>query len=252
MVDEPGADLLEHLGLTEYEGTALTKLLELGRTTAPDLAEATGIPKARIYGVLDSLADEGYVKIIPGRPKVYQPKEPADILDRAVENRRQDYESYRESVEDLRSSFLERFQPRYESASEDIRPAEELFYVVDVGRASERETRQLYHDAEREVCVLSKSFAFFEAVEPAVRDALDRGVSVSAILHHPDRVEPEKRERHHEVVSYIRESYPAIDLRYSTEALPWRGTFVDPSPDYSTGRAILATQASIRLASKSG
>ena len=75
MVDEPGADLLEHLGLTEYEGTALTKLLELGRTTAPDLAEATGIPKARIYGVLDSLADEGYVKIIPGRPKVYQPKE---------------------------------------------------------------------------------------------------------------------------------------------------------------------------------
>jgi sugar-specific transcriptional regulator TrmB len=85
MTDAP-VDMLERLGLTEYEQTALAELLALGRTTAPNLAEATGIPKARIYGVLDSLADRGYIEVIPGRPKEYQPKPPEEVLDRAVEN----------------------------------------------------------------------------------------------------------------------------------------------------------------------
>jgi sugar-specific transcriptional regulator TrmB len=242
MTDEPGSQLLERLDLTEYEATALEKLLALGRTTAPDLAEATGIPKARIYGVLDSLADEGYVKIIPGRPKVYQPKPPEDILDRAVENRRQAFESYREEVAEARASFLDHFGPLYESATGDVRPAEELFYVVDVGEASERETRQLYRDATEEVYVLSKSFAFFESVEPAVRDALERGVDVRGILLDPERLEPEKVERHREIVEYIRSEYPGVDLRHSNDQLPWRGTFVDPSMDYSTGKAILLVE----------
>jgi sugar-specific transcriptional regulator TrmB len=239
MTDEAGSQLLDRLDLTEYEATALERLLTLGRTTAPDLAEATGIPKARIYGVLDSLADQGYVKIIPGRPKAYQPKPPEEILDRAIENQRQEYESYREQVEADREQFLDHFQSLYESASEDIRPAEELFHVVDVGEPSERETRQLYRDADSEVYVLSKSFAFFESVEPAVRDALDRGVDVRATLLTPERVEPEKRERQAEIVAYLQNEYPEVELRYSNDQLPWRGTFADPSMDYSTGKAIL-------------
>jgi sugar-specific transcriptional regulator TrmB len=68
MADGDGTDLFDALDLTEYEELALSNLLRLGRTTAPNLAEATGIPKARIYGVLDGLADNGFVKVIPGRP----------------------------------------------------------------------------------------------------------------------------------------------------------------------------------------
>ncbi|TKX52678.1 TrmB family transcriptional regulator, partial [Halorubrum sp. SP9] len=45
---DSGEDLFSLLDLTEYEADALEELLLLGRTTAPDLAEATGIPKARI------------------------------------------------------------------------------------------------------------------------------------------------------------------------------------------------------------
>ncbi|MDY7080895.1 MAG: helix-turn-helix domain-containing protein, partial [Halobacteria archaeon] len=120
MTSEPldSSDFFETLGLKEYE--------------------ATGIPKARIYGVLDSLADQGYVKVIPGRPKEYQSKPPDEILERAKENRRQEYELRRDEIEDMSDDFLDRFQPAYESASEDITPTEELFYVVDVGEASER------------------------------------------------------------------------------------------------------------------
>ena len=78
----------------------------MGRTTAPDSAGAAGMPTARIYGVLDALAEGGYVRMIPGRPKRYGPHEPAAIAERAVENRRHAYERFREDVEAVEEAFV--------------------------------------------------------------------------------------------------------------------------------------------------
>jgi sugar-specific transcriptional regulator TrmB len=235
-------DLLERLGLTEYERTALTELLTLGRTTAPNLAEATGIPKARIYGVLESLAERGYVKVIPGRPKEFQPKSPESILDRATENRRQAYEQFVQDVEGARADFLAEFQPRFETASEAITPTEELFHVVDVGEASERETRRLYHAAEREVRVITKSLEYLDAIEVALDDALAREIDVSVLFLHPDLLEDDNRPIQADIVRRVHESYPAVRTRFATEKLPWRGTIADPSMDYETGTAIFLVE----------
>ncbi|WP_226012972.1 TrmB family transcriptional regulator [Halomicrobium salinisoli] len=235
-------DVFDLLGLTEYEETALTELLRLGRTTAPNLAEATAIPKARIYGVLDALSDRGFVKVIPGRPKQYQPKPPEELLDRAVDNRRQEYEQFETRIEELREPFLAEYEPQFRRASEDISPTAELFHVVDVGEPSERETRRVYERAEEEVVVLSKSFEYFDAVRPAFEDARDRGVDVSILLLHPDHLTAENAATQREIVDEVTETYPDVEIRYSTERLPWRGTIADPSMDYDSGRAILLVQ----------
>ncbi len=239
---EDARRLLERLDLTEYEVTALEELLSLGRTTAPSLSEATGVPKARIYGVLEELAERGFLKEIPGRPKEYQAKSPETILERAEENVRQEFESRTQELDEMREAFVSTFGPRFERASEDISPTEELFYVVAVGEPSEGETRALYRDAEDAVYVLTKSFAYLDRVEPAVRETLDAGVAVNAILHRPSLIEPEKRDRQAEIVSTLRDDLPGVDVRYSESRLPWRGTFVDPSMDYDTGKAILLVE----------
>ncbi|SDE81017.1 TrmB family transcriptional regulator [Halorientalis regularis] len=241
MTDE-AVGLLDRLGLTEYEATALQELLTLGRTTAPNLAQATGIPKARIYGVLDSLSDRGFIKIIPGRPKEYQPKSPDTILERAKENRRQEFEGFVQELEEVREEFLAEFQPRFERASEDITPTEELFHVVDVGQPSERETRQLYHEADERVRIITKSFEYFDSVRPAFEDAIDRGIDVDALFLHPDLLEAENRPIQAEIVAELRATYPSVDLRFSEEQLPWRGTVADPSMDYEAGRAIILVE----------
>ena len=241
MTDE-AVGLLDRLGLTEYEATALRELLTLGRTTAPNLAQATGIPKARIYGVLDSLSDRGFIKIIPGRPKEYQPKSPAEILDRAKENRRQEFEGFVQELEDVRAAFLAEFRPRFERASEDITPTEERFHVVDVGTPSERETRQLYHEADERVRIITKSLEYFDSVRPAFEDAIERGVDVDALFLHPELLEGENRPIQADIVDRIRREYPSVDLRFSSEQLPWRGTVTDPSMDYESGRAIILVE----------
>jgi len=240
MSDEATA-LLDRLGLTEYESTALSNLLTLGRTTAPNLAEASGIPKARVYGVLDELADRGFIKVIPGRPKEYQPKAPAEILDRAAENRRQEYVAFERELADMREAFLAEFGPRFAEASEAITPTEELFHVVDVGEPSETETRRLYHEAEERVNVITKSLAYIDAIEPALADAVDR-LQVDALFLHPEMLSADNRRKQADLVDRVRSAYPDVGLRFSTGPLPWRGTLIDPSPDYASGEAIFLVE----------
>jgi sugar-specific transcriptional regulator TrmB len=240
--DRDPEDLLEELALKEYEVTALAHLLRAGRTTAPDIAEATDIPQARIYGVLDSLADRGFIEVIPGRPKQYQPKSPEAILERATENRRQRFEDFRSEIEALRPTFLEIFEPLYEQADADVSPISELFHVVDVGEPSETETRRLYRAAEDRVYVITNSFAYFDSVEPAVSEALERDIDISVLFLNPELLPEAKVEEQTAIVERIRTAYPGIEFRFSEEVLPWRGTFVDPSMEYDSGEAIFLVE----------
>ena len=235
-------NLLEPLDLKEYEATALDHLLSFGRTTAPDLSEATGIPKARIYGVLDALADRGFIEIIPERPKQYQPKAPAKILERAKENERQTYESRTEELESVREEFVETYHPRYEQASGDTSPTEELFHVVDVGEPSESETRALYHGATEQVNVITKSFEYLPDIEMAVAEARERGVALNVLFLHPRHLSADNRAIQQEILERVRSEYPGIEVRFSEEKLPWRGTIADPSMEYDSGTAILLVE----------
>ncbi|MFB6084989.1 MAG: TrmB family transcriptional regulator [Halorientalis sp.] len=239
--DDP-EDLLDPLDLREYEATALEQLLTVGRTTAPNLAEATGIPRARIYDILSSLADEGYVEVIPGRPKEYQPKAPEEILDRSVENRRQEFADFERSIEEIRPAFLETFRHLYEQADEDITPTEDLFHVVDVGEPSETETRSFYRDATDEIDVLTKGFEYFDSIEPAFADAYERGVPIRILMLAPEHLREENREIQRRIATEILETYPDVDVRFSNEQLPIRGTVVDPSMEYDSGKAIILVE----------
>lgn len=239
---DTGEAFFSLLDLTEYEADALEELLLLGRTTAPDLAEATGIPKARIYGVLDSLAEAGYIQVIPGRPKRYQPHEPAEITDRAVENQRHAYERFREDVEAIEDSFVDAYAPVRDRDIDELRPTEDLFHVVDVGEPSERETRRLFRNAEAAVYTLTKSFGYIDSVEVAMRDAVDRGVDVDVLMLAPDHLSESNREQQAAIRERLLEEFPGVSVRMIDRVLPWRGTLADPSMSYDSGEGLLLVE----------
>lgn len=83
--------------------------------------------------------------------------------------------------------------------------------MVVLGDASESETRRLYREAEERVCVITNSFAYFDAVEPAVADALDR-VDVDALFLHCDLLAEGKRSIQADVVEYVQDSYPEFGI----------------------------------------
>ena len=72
---------LSNMGLNEYQASTLAHLIYLGETKATNLSKASGVPNARIYGVLDELSQKGLLIVRPGRPALYSPLTPAEIAE---------------------------------------------------------------------------------------------------------------------------------------------------------------------------
>ena len=80
-------NLLERLGLTEYEAKALDTMFKLQEAQAPSISRHAQIPKTRVYDVLDRLVKKNVLIEIFGRPKKYRVIEPQKALNLLVEER---------------------------------------------------------------------------------------------------------------------------------------------------------------------
>ncbi len=62
---------LRRLGLNQYEAKAYFALATIGKSTAGELSERAELPRPRVYDVLSSLQDKGFVSVQNGRPVRY-------------------------------------------------------------------------------------------------------------------------------------------------------------------------------------
>ena len=82
-------ELMKSLGLTEYETKAYISLLKENPATGYAVARNSGVPRSKIYEVLDSLTAKGDVLISEGNPPLYKPLSVSEL----IEKRRRDAES---------------------------------------------------------------------------------------------------------------------------------------------------------------
>jgi sugar-specific transcriptional regulator TrmB len=85
---------LQKVGLTEYEAKAYVGLLGDHLSTATRLSEKSGVPRTKIYSVLESLAQKGWVKVYSGIPLLFKAVDPHVVFERIKE----DYTGFMESV----------------------------------------------------------------------------------------------------------------------------------------------------------
>ncbi|OLS32092.1 MAG: hypothetical protein HeimAB125_12490 [Candidatus Heimdallarchaeota archaeon AB_125] len=99
-------DKLKLLGFSEYESRAFIELVKLGKASAPDLAKATKIPQAKIYGVLDELYNKGFVgKDESEKPSIY-------FADKPIKR----FKEFTKQFSEASQSLLEAIERTYESA----------------------------------------------------------------------------------------------------------------------------------------
>ncbi len=84
--------VLEKLGLSAYQAKALISLLKCGEAKASEVSELSGVPRAKVYEVLDQLADLGLVDKIPTRPVRFRARNPEEITQRLRRNITMEYE----------------------------------------------------------------------------------------------------------------------------------------------------------------
>ncbi|MCD2200973.1 TrmB family transcriptional regulator [Halobacterium sp. KA-4] len=101
---------LGELGLSSYEEKVYRTLLVTGAVTATELSDISGVPKGRIYDVLNGLEARKLVRMQSNDPKKFVAVEPETVVDRLLAERtyelKQEWNRYRERAETVRSNLL--------------------------------------------------------------------------------------------------------------------------------------------------
>ena len=86
---------LHQVGLTEYEAKTYLALLNTHLSTATGVSEKSGVPRTKIYSVLELLKNKGWVRVYSGVPLLFKAVEPMAVFDKVKE----DYSLFLESVQ---------------------------------------------------------------------------------------------------------------------------------------------------------
>jgi sugar-specific transcriptional regulator TrmB len=128
---ESGAEKLQKIGLTEYEAKAYLSLLNDHVTTAAKLSEKSGVPRTKIYAVLEALAQKGWVKIYSGVPLLFKAVAPQAVFDKV----KSEYSSFLESVQsslnnevnEMKEKFvIKKFDLGLENLKEEMKKAKTI------------------------------------------------------------------------------------------------------------------------------
>ncbi len=125
LVSGEAVEALKSIGLNLYERKLYVALLAKGTATAGELSELSGVPRARVYDVLESLADKGFVIIQQSKPLRYVALSPKEALDRAANVIKEKMKSSLELLQKFKENpVIEQLEKLHQERLEEIDSAE--------------------------------------------------------------------------------------------------------------------------------
>jgi sugar-specific transcriptional regulator TrmB len=225
---QTAAELLQELGLKEYEARCFVALSRRPKGTAKEISEISAVPRTRVYDAIRVLERKGLVEVQHSNPKQF----------RAV--------SVDEAIETIRAEFVERTETLRE-ALRDMDPAElaeEEAVSHEVWSLSgetgiDARMQQLIDEAEREILLVSRHDVMFsDALLDRFRAANDRGVDIVVGTWNEA------------VRGRIERELPEADVFVSGIEMLSQSPF--PDDDTDIGRLLLVDQSAILVSSFTG
>jgi sugar-specific transcriptional regulator TrmB len=165
---EQSIELLQQLGLKEYEARSFVALARLPQGTAKEISEVSDVPRTRVYDSIRVLEEKGLVEIHHSNPKQFR----AVAIPEAVSILRAEYLSRIESLRDQ----LEGLEPA--SVGEDSEVTHEVWGLSGPAAIAAR-TEQLIEGADQEIIfVIGHERIATEELIAVLQEATDRGTSV--------------------------------------------------------------------------
>ncbi|MFA9436213.1 MAG: TrmB family transcriptional regulator [Candidatus Bathyarchaeota archaeon] len=217
---------LSNMGLNEYQASTLAHLIYLGETKATNLSKASGVPNARIYGVLDELSQKGLLIVRPGRPALYSPLTPAETADALVSASRQEIRQQLTVIEDYRDGFEEVASSIFMKAGTgEVRTG--LIRIVSVGNVSMDETRKMYRSAEKTLIISTRAMEYIDKVREDLEEAVGKGVDIKVLMRKPDSLSSDDASKQGMNLAALKEVLGGdAQIKYSPE-VEIRGCVVD-------------------------
>jgi sugar-specific transcriptional regulator TrmB len=226
------------MGLNEYQSSALAHLMFLGETKATIISKASGVPNARVYGVLDELSQKGLIIIRPGRPALYAPLTPQEIADSLITANREEIRKELNIIESYRDEFEEVSKKVFLKAG-TAEQRMSLIRIISVGDVSLEETKKLYSQAERTLLISTRAMEYLDDVKDELTNAAEKGVEIKILMRKPSSLSPGDAEKQEQTIRMIKKILGSnANIRYSDE-VEIRGCIIDPD---SNGKAIFLVE----------
>ena len=165
---EQSIELLQQLGLKEYEAKSFVALSRLPQGTAKEISDISEVPRTRVYDSIRVLEQKGLVEIHHSNPKQFR----TVSIDEAVNILKSEYVT---RIESLRESLTE-LEP---AGTEEETEITHEVWALSGGTAIDARTEQLIDEAEGElVMVVGHNRMLTDGLVDALHTATDRGVSV--------------------------------------------------------------------------
>jgi sugar-specific transcriptional regulator TrmB len=173
-ITEETGRILRQMGLTEYETRIYLAALEIGATTARRLSEHANVPYSKIYQVLNSLEEKGWVQAQTGRPRRYYPKPPVEALEATkirLENMMRDWEK----------SISAELQPLYDKM--EIREKPEIWILRGEFNTIAK-IREMTENVKTDLMIAIPALVepVVNAVTPAFGKLIDSDVGLQVML----------------------------------------------------------------------
>jgi len=168
-------ELLEKLGLTEYEAKTLSSLFRLKESEAPEVSRIAQVPKTRVYDVLDRLVKKGLVIEIYGRPKKYRVIDASDVFEGLLNKRKQEITALESEANTLKPMITE-FQTIHREVGEKVMKVKDRQDYIKI-------LSQEIANASEEVIAFTELKKENEVLKNALKDAATRKVNIKLISH---------------------------------------------------------------------
>lgn len=164
---------MEDLGLTSYEIRVYTSLLDSGSMTASEISKRSGVPYSKIYEVLNSLEEKGWLESDSSRPQKFFPKSPST----ALEVTRSRYDNrFRQS----HAAIMSELMPLYTKSGVKERP--EIWVSTGIMNIASK-VNEIIQGSQQELLVALPHAAENVArpLLPVLRMLHDKGVKVNIL-----------------------------------------------------------------------
>jgi sugar-specific transcriptional regulator TrmB len=104
-VEDKDVAALQRLGLTEYESRIYLVLIRMGPVKASEVSFFGQVPRTKTYGAIKELERKGLLRIMPGKPDVYIPSSPNEVLTPLVTKLRRDVGDSESIIHDLTVAY---------------------------------------------------------------------------------------------------------------------------------------------------
>ncbi|WP_416838819.1 TrmB family transcriptional regulator [Haloferax sp. DFSO52] len=159
-------ETLQDAGFTQYEADVYLALVKLGTATAIEVAEASDVPKSRVYDVLRDLESEGLVETYKQKSLHARALDPNTVIEN-LRSRASSFEDTADEIEELWDApdlgehdvtLVNRLETVIERAEHFIREAEDEIQIAATTEQFDR-LRPVLHEAKSRGVVIKLSLS---------------------------------------------------------------------------------------------